>query len=282
MQPKLTIQERLKDLRVERGLTLEQLSVKTGISKSALGKYEADDFKDISPFSITELAKFYGVSADYLLGLTEQKNHPNTELDALHLGDEAIEILKAGKFNHRLLSELICHRDFQRFMLDAEIYVDRIADMRIKDMNAVLEAVRQMALMKNSGDKNDLHLRTLEVAQIREAEYFGSLIADDLKGILRDIRSEHCPDTMTADETSLAATVQGQLQEAMNFEGSSEEKQIRAFMATIGLDYDTLTKEEFVSIISGLKKSKYLKSPISQRGKARPQMGHGKGKRKRK
>ena len=94
MQPKLTIQERLKDLRVERGLTLEQLSAETGISKSALGKYKADDFKDISPFSMVALAKFYGVSTDYLLGLTEQKNRPNTELDALHLGDDAIEISK--------------------------------------------------------------------------------------------------------------------------------------------------------------------------------------------
>ena len=282
MRPKLTIQERLKDLRVERGLTLEQLSAETGISKSALGKYEADDFKDISPFSMVELAKFYGVSTDYLLGLTEQKNHPNTELDALHLGDNAIEVLKTGKFNHRLLSELICHKDFQRFMLDAEIYVDRIADMRVNDMNAVLEAVRQMALMKNGGEEHDLHLRTLQVAQIREAEYFGSLIADDLKGILCDIRNEHRPDTMTADETSLVATVQGQLQDAMNFEGSSEEKKIRAYLATIGLDYDALTKEEFVSLIGILKKSKYLKSPINQRGKARPQLPHGKGKKKRK
>ena len=282
MQPKLTIQERLKDLRVERGLTLEQLSVETGISKSALGRYEADDFKDISPFSMVELAKFYGVSTDYLLGLTEQKNHPNTELDALHLGDDAIEVLRTGKFNHRLLSELICHKDFQRFMLDTEIYVDRIADMRVNDMNAVLEAVRQMTLMKNGGEENDLHLRTLEVAQIREDEYFGSLIAGDLKDILRDIRSEHRPDTMTADETSLVATVQGQLQDAMNFEGSSEEKKIRAYLATIGLDYDALTKEEFVSLIGILKKSKYMKNPISQRGKARPQMPHGNMKRKRK
>ena len=281
MQPKLTIQERLKDLRVERSLTLEQLSAETGISKSALGKYEADDFKDISPFSMVELAKFYGVSTDYLLGLTEQKNHPNTELDALHLGDDAIEVLRVGKFNHRLLSELICHKDFQRFMLDAEIYVDRIADMRVNDMNAVLEAVRQMALMKNGGIENDLHLRTLEVAQIREDEYFGSLIADDLKGILRDIRSEHRPDTMTADETSLVATVQGQLQDAMNFEGSSEEKKIRAYLATIGLDYDALTKEEFVSLIGILKKSKYMKNPISQRGKAQFQTTYG-GKKRRK
>ena len=276
MQPKLTIQERLKDLRVERSLTLEQLSAETGISKSALGKYEADDFKDISPFSMVELAKFY----DYLLGLTEQKNHPNTELNALHLGDDVIEVLKTGKFNHRLLSELICHKDFQRFMLDAEIYVDRIADMRVNNMNAVLEAVRQMALMKNGGEENDLYLRTLEVAQIREDEYFGSLIADDLKGILRDIRNEHRPDTMTADETSLVATVQGQLQDAMNFEGSVEEKKAKALLATLGIDYDAITMEQFVNLIEVLKLSKHLKTPISQRGKTT--MTHGKGKRKRK
>ena len=96
MQIKLTIQERLKDLRVERGLTLEQLAEQTGLSKSALGKYEADDFKDISPFSIVTLAKFYGVSTDYLLGMTETKNHPDTELNALHLSDGAIEVLRTG------------------------------------------------------------------------------------------------------------------------------------------------------------------------------------------
>ena len=265
-----------------RGLTLEQLSAETSISKSALGKYEADDFKDISPFSMVALAKFYGVSTDYLLGLTEQKNHPNTELDALHLGDDAIEVLRTGKFNHRLLSELICHKDFQRFMLDAEIYVDRIADMRINDMNAVLEAVRQMALMKNGGDANDLYLRTLEVAQIREDEYFGSLIVDDLKVILRDIREQHRPDTMTADESALVATVQGQLQDAMNFEGSSEEKKARSFLVTLGIDYDKLSKEQFVTLIEILKLSKHMKSPMSQRGKARPQLQHGKGKRKHK
>ena len=278
MQVKLTIGERLKDLRVERKLTLEQLSNEVGISKSALGKYESDNGKDISPYSILLLADYYGVSCDYLMGRTETKNRPNTALHELRLIDASIDVLKTGKFNHRLLSELICHKDFQRFILDAEIYVDRIADMRVNDMNAVLEAVRQMALMKNGGEENGLHLRTLEVAQIREDEYFGSLIADDLKGILRDIREQHRPDTMTADEVSFAENMQNQLREAMNFEGSSEEKQIRAFMATIGLDYDTLTKEEFVSIISGLKKSKYLKSPISQRGKTT--MTHGKGKRK--
>ena len=37
-----------------------------------------------------KLAEYFGVTTDYLLGLTENKNHPNTELDALHLSDDAI------------------------------------------------------------------------------------------------------------------------------------------------------------------------------------------------
>ena len=44
------------------------------------------------------------------------------------------------------------------------------------------------------------------------------------------------------------------------------------------MDYDKLSKEQFVSLIEILKLSKYLKSPISQRGKT--SMTHGKGKRK--
>ena len=64
----LSIQERLKDLRVERGLTLEQLAEKTHLSKSALGSYEGDNLKDISHYALIELAKFYDVTVDYLLG----------------------------------------------------------------------------------------------------------------------------------------------------------------------------------------------------------------------
>ena len=96
MQIKLTIQERLKDLRVERGLTLEQLAEQTGLSKSALGKYEADDFKDISPFSIVTLAKFYGVSTDYLLGnLPKAKGLAEYARDEQRIG--RVQLIRMGK-----------------------------------------------------------------------------------------------------------------------------------------------------------------------------------------
>ena len=117
----LTIQERLKDLRVERGLTLEQLAEQTHLSKSALGSYEAEDFKDISHYAIIKLAKFYGVTADYLLGLSETKNHPNADLADLHLSDGMIELLKSGLVDNSLLCELATHPDFPRLMADLEI-----------------------------------------------------------------------------------------------------------------------------------------------------------------
>ncbi len=266
MNIKLTIQERLKDLRTERKMTLEQLSEVTGLSRAALGKYEADDFKDISPFSIVTLAKFYGVSTDYLLGLTEQKNHPDTTLAELHLSDDAIDVIRNRNFNKRLLSEMLCHPDFQRMMLDAEIFVDRIADMRINDMNAVLEAVRQMLLAKHK-TADDLYLRTLKLAQVQEEEYFGHVVAEDLNRILRDIREAHKVDRATADQSSVAVETQMQLQEVMSFDGSAEEKKARFFLANLGIDYDSITKEQFVMLIEVLRLSKHMKSPFNQRGK---------------
>lgn len=128
----LSIQERLKDLRVERGLTLEQLEEQVNLSKSALGSYEAKDFKDISHYAIIKLAKFYGVTADYLLGLSQTKNHPNADLAELRLSDDMTELLKSGLIDNSLLCELATHPDFPRLMADLEIYVNGIATKQVQ------------------------------------------------------------------------------------------------------------------------------------------------------
>ena len=147
MYAKLTIPERLKDLRVvDKHLTLEQLAEQTGLSKSALGKYETDDYKDISPFAIATLADFYGVSTDYLMGLTENKNHPNTELQSLHLSDDMVELLSSGKINNRLLCELATHPNFQRLMIDMEICIDQIdfySHVMHDDLDSIVRDIRE-------------------------------------------------------------------------------------------------------------------------------------------
>lgn len=199
MYTKLSIPERLKDLRVvDKHLTLEQLAEQTGLSKSALGKYESDDYKDISPFAIATLAKFYGVSTDYLMGVSENKNHPNTELQALHLSDAMVELLSSGKINNRLLCELATHPNFLRLMVDMEIFIDQIADMRVNQMNLILEATRQTILKEHAPGENDLYMRTLELGQVQENDFYSHILHDDLDSIVRDIREAHLKDKTTA------------------------------------------------------------------------------------
>lgn len=282
MYVKLSIPERLKDLRVvDKHLTLEQLAEQTGLSKSALGKYESDDYKDISPFAIATLAEFYGVSADYLMGLTENKNHPNTELQALHLSDEIVALLESGKINNRLLCEMATHKNFQRLMMDIEIFVDRIADMRIEQMNMVLETVRQEVIQKYEPGENDVYMRTLELGQVQESDFFSHTIHDDLDSIVRDIREAHVTDRTTAAPRPTLDDIKEQFRQDLQM-GSNEELVIHEFCDKMQIPFDKISSEDFSAFMRMLSLSKLLKNPNNMRGKAKPQPYYEPKKNKRK
>ena len=137
-------------------------------------------------------------------------------------------------------------------------------------MNAMLEAVRQQIIQQYATEDGDLHTRTLALAQIQTAEYFKQVLSDDLVSILSDIRKAHKQDATTADGKSAAEAVSEYLQTAMSYEGSPQEKQARVYLAGLGIDYDAISKEEFVTLIGILQKSKKLKiKQANQRGKKR-------------
>lgn len=219
---------------------------------------------------MVKLAEFYGVTTDYLLGLSNIENHPNADLNDLHLGDEMIALLKSGRLNSRLLCDFAAHKDFQRFMVDLEIYVDRIASTHIRDANAMLKAQRKVVMEREGLDENELNIRTLELAQVDEDDYFAHTIFEDLRPIIRDIREAYKADITTADADteSPAEKAVRQLESALSYEGSTEEKQTRVLLSLLGIDYDALTKEKFVTLIGILNKSEHMKKHISRRGKA--------------
>ena len=179
----LSIQERLKDLRVERGLTLGQLAEQTGLSKSALGSYETEDFKDISHYALIRLAKFYGVTADYLLGLSEMKNHPNADLAELRLSDDMIELLKSGLMDNSLLCELATHPDFPRLMADLEIYVNGVAVKQVQAANAIVDTMSATIMKQHNPGLTDPQLRQLVTAHIDDDSFCRYVIQQDINKI---------------------------------------------------------------------------------------------------
>lgn len=269
----LTIAERLEDLRKRRGLTLEELAEATKIPKSALSKYENKDFKDISPFNVAALAKFYGVTTDYLLGMSDMEKPDDAEIQALRLTNEALDVLKAGGFNGTLLSEIISHKDFRRLMVDMEIFVDYIAQMQVNNLNYGMRTARGIVQRQYHPDENELFFRTAESGKIPADEYVTSVLRDDLTGILRDIRKAHPKRANHEADASPFAAIeefQKKVQDVIEAVGSSKERAARVYLAALGIDYDRLTNEEFVVLMGILKKSELKENVISQRGKKRP------------
>jgi transcriptional regulator with XRE-family HTH domain len=64
--------QRLRDLREDRDLNQQTLADLLNISQTTYSRYESGTF-DIPSVSLIKLAKFYGTSIDYLLGLTDNR-----------------------------------------------------------------------------------------------------------------------------------------------------------------------------------------------------------------
>lgn len=62
--------ERVKELRIEKGLTIYALSKLIGISDSTISRWENGQ-SDIKGEHLRILSKFFAVSSDYLLGLED-------------------------------------------------------------------------------------------------------------------------------------------------------------------------------------------------------------------
>lgn len=69
----MSFDERLKQSRINKGFSQIYVSSITGIGNKTLSDYERGITKP-DPEAIKLLAKLYGVSSDYLIGLTDEPN----------------------------------------------------------------------------------------------------------------------------------------------------------------------------------------------------------------
>ncbi len=64
---------RLREVRRSRNLTQQQVADFLGISQQSYRRYEVVDIKTISPETILKLAKYFGISVDYLLEISDKE-----------------------------------------------------------------------------------------------------------------------------------------------------------------------------------------------------------------
>ncbi|WP_208586119.1 helix-turn-helix domain-containing protein [Gracilibacillus suaedae] len=105
----LIFRERLKNLREEKELMQEEVAKKLNISTSAYGYYEQGR-NEPSLETIKQLAEIFDVTADYLLGLIDTKQHPVRFSEELMLTEDEIKTVHLMKKEH-LLEQINDDRD---------------------------------------------------------------------------------------------------------------------------------------------------------------------------
>lgn len=195
MEVKTTMGEKLKDLRVERGLTTKQLCEMTQISESVYNGLENDSPRDTGYSRIITLAKFFDVPTDYLLGFTESRITKNIELKELGMSDKAIGVLMQHKQDNMLLSELIEHGEFSDLINAIDIYVRRVAAPNLAMMNDMLNMTQSgFETMFNGEEKPegfDSAMKYIDETQVNEDEFLRFRISERFNRILRNIYDNH-------------------------------------------------------------------------------------------
>lgn len=91
---------RLKELREDKGMTQRDFAIDFGVSRGTIGMWESGAREPRSLDELTRIVDYFGVTSDFLLGLTDQKETPIPE--------------NGGGLNETELRLVALHRDLNR------------------------------------------------------------------------------------------------------------------------------------------------------------------------
>ena len=99
----MSMAQRIKEERIKKGMTQEQLADRLGIQKSAIAKYENGRIENIKRSTIVRMAAIFDCDPCYLLDLV--KKPPVSSLDAKIDKLDAMDRMKLEAYIDGLLSQ---------------------------------------------------------------------------------------------------------------------------------------------------------------------------------
>lgn len=78
----MTLGERLKQLRLEKGITQEELGKIIGLKKQAIWKYENGNVTNMKRSTIKTLSDYFDVSPSYLMGYSDKRKETTSPINS--------------------------------------------------------------------------------------------------------------------------------------------------------------------------------------------------------
>ena len=266
MKTHLTLQEKLRDLREERKLKLQEVADATSISLATMQRIETDENMRVGYQDIAILSKFYDVSTDYLFGVTDNRQHRNVEVDALALSDSAIETLKSKKLNNRLVSELLSHADFQQLLSAVEVYIDKKLLPHMNTMNAVYKLAETTIKENYAVEDNDEIMAFLQNSVIDEDEFLRYRISERFNAIMKSLFDEHRKDGLPPEQSEVIDDMKEMVQAYLTEKDRAPDRaKVIVFAKQIGLNLTKLTDDEILILTKALENSRAFKKGVRKK-----------------
>ena len=103
----------IKELRIQKGWTMEKLADTLGVGKSAVNKWEKGYVTNIKQSTIKKMADIFGVSPAYIMGFDESK-----EIIEIDLTDEEYNLIqhyrKSDEADREAVKRLLAYASLMR------------------------------------------------------------------------------------------------------------------------------------------------------------------------
>ena len=185
---------RLSNLRKDHDLSQKQLADQLHVTHSQISRIESGETKNPNISIVIDAARFFHVSTDYLLGITQITSPKSYDISELGLSEEAVTKLITRRIDVDILNRLLEHEHFPKLCIMIRNYFDDTIAEGIMARNKVIDlAVDQLTdLMTVEPSKRK---EIIKDKQFLSSQKLGANEADIEKikiqfmAILRDVKS---------------------------------------------------------------------------------------------
>ena len=185
--------QRVKDLRMERGMSLSELASRVGCNETTLGRYERGETDRIGDEIVRSLAREFNVSIDYLMGETDIPYVKNFDISELDLSAESAQRLLTRKVNVEVVNRILEHPNFSVLTLMISQYFHDTFSAGFAGRNHILDMANQF-LISNFNPQNKAAISQavtdINLQKISPHEVDCAKITNCFMAILKDIKAD--------------------------------------------------------------------------------------------
>jgi len=188
-----TVASRVRELREYKGWSQSQLAEKISVVRSQITRLESGETQNLHSDLLIKLAKAFGVTADYLLCLSDFPHDSNTDIGKLGLSEDVVKKLVSGTIDCDILNRLLESKDFGVLCSQIRIFFDDTYTEGFLGRNALLDygVTSLQQFVRERPDKRSDARETLQLISTQKAsadEINAEKISKSFMRILKDVR----------------------------------------------------------------------------------------------